>query len=343
MRYLLLLVVGLLNSCGGPREVVRAVGNPVEIATPLGLPPVPTREDNVPTDATVAFGKKLFFSPLLSADRTVSCATCHNPKTGFADPRPVSTGIQGKRGTRNAPTVLNAVYNGSQFWDGRANDLEAQASGPMLNSVEMGHTPGGLEKAVAADPEMRRLSEQAFGPGTPTMQKITRALAAFERTLVSGNSAFDRFVYGGDKTAMSESAQRGFRVFKDPDKGQCAVCHTIGTQYALFTDNRFHNLGAGLDPEGEIPDLGRFLQTKLDEERGAFRTPSLRNIALTAPYMHDGSLKTLKDVVDFYVGGGSSNPHRDTLIRPLTHLTRQEREDLVAFLESLTGDIPVVE
>jgi cytochrome c peroxidase len=339
MRWLFCLTA-LLTACGGSRDEARPAGAPVALKAPLGLPPVPVPDDNPPTVATVEFGRRLFFSPVLSVDRSLSCATCHNPKTSFADSKSVSTGVHGKRGTRNTPTVLNAVYYKMQFWDGRARDLEAQASGPMMNSLEMGSTREGLEKAVAEDAELRTLSERAFGPGRPTMERITKGLAAFERTLVSGNSPFDRFVYGGDKTAMTEAAQRGWRVFKDPDKGHCAVCHTIGTQYALFTDNAFHNIGAGLDAEGEIPDLGRYVQTKRDADKGAFRTPSLRNVALTPPYMHDGSVKTLKDVVDFYVGGGSSNPHLDPLIRPLSHLTRQEREDLVAFLESLTGEIP---
>lgn len=342
-----------LIACGRPQhasthmgpvitEAARPIGTPVSLPAPLGLPPVPIPEDNPPTAEAIALGRELYFSPLLSVDGTLSCASCHDPKQGFADARPVSTGIHGKRGSRNAPTVLNAVYNKLQFWDGRATDLEAQVSGPMLNSLEMGHTLEGVEANCAKDARLREMTEQAFGPGPPTMDKITKAIASFERTLVSGNSPVDRFLYGGDKQALSAAARRGLVVFRDPRKGNCTVCHTVQQRHALFTDHAFHNLGAGLDAEGNLPDLGRYAQTRREGDQGAFRTPSLRNVALTAPYMHDGSLKTLKEVVDFYVGGGSSNPHLDKQIRPLTHLTRQERADLVAFLESLTGDTPSI-
>ncbi len=196
----------------------------------------------------------------------------------------------------------------------------------------MGHTLRGVEASVSADPELGPLFERAFGPGAPTVDKISRAIASFERTLLSGNSPFDRYFFTGDKTAISQSAQRGFEVFRNPAKGACVECHTIADKYALFTDDKFHNLGVGLSPEGEITDKGN--------GNGRFRTPSLRNVALTAPYMHDGSLRTLKEVVDFYVGGGSSNPHLDPLIKPLSHLTKEERADLVSFLESLTGEVP---
>jgi cytochrome c peroxidase len=338
----LLLSSVVLISCGGSAPA-RVTGERVELAAPLGLPPVPVPETNPPTAASIALGKRLFFSPVLSVDRSLSCASCHNPVSGFADPKALSTGIHGRRGTRNAPTVVNAAYYKMQFWDGRAKDLEEQVSGPMLNSLEMGHTLEGVERAVSNDSELARLFEQVFGPGKPTMEKITKAIASYERTLVSGNSPFDRFVFAGDKNALSAPAQRGLEVFRSSSKGNCAVCHTINEKYALFTDNLFHNLGVGLNPEGEITDAGRFGQTGRESDKGAFRTPSLRNVALTAPYMHDGSLKTLKEVVDFYVGGGSSNPHLDSEIKPLSHLTGEERADLVAFLESLTGEKPAVQ
>ena len=335
-----LVMLGLCACTQAPKGPARPVGNPVALKAPLGLPPVPLPEDNPPTAQTIELGRRLFFSPLLSVDRSLSCSTCHNPTNGFADPSNVSTGIHGKKGTRNSPAVINAAYNKVQFWDGRAATLEEQVSGPMMNAIEMGHTLDGVERAVGRDPQLSKMFEKAFGPGPVTMEKITKAIAAYERTLVSGNSPFDRFLYGGDKTAMSESAQRGLEVFRNPAKGNCAVCHTIGAEYALFTDHAFHNLGVGLDQEGELADEGRFAISGKDSDRGAFRTPSIRNVALTAPYMHDGSLKTLKEVVDFYVGGGSSNPHRDPEIKPLTHLTKAERTDLVSFLESLTGEMP---
>ena len=344
------LAVVCFISCGDSNELpresaadsARPIGRPIAIASPLGLPPVPIPSDNPPTAETIALGEKLYFSPLLSVDGTLSCANCHNPELRFADGQRVSTGVDGKKGSRNAPTILNAAYNRLQFWDGRAEDLEAQVSGPMLNSLEMGHTLEGVEQSCSGDPELQKMFEHAFGPGRPTMDKIMKAIAAFERTLISGNSPFDRFQYGGQKAALSASAHRGLAVFRSPEKGNCTACHTIEDNYALFTDHKFHNLGAGLDPEGNIADLGRYTHTKRDGDQGAFRTPSLRNVAKTAPYMHDGSLKTLKEVVDFYVGGGSSNEFLDSQIKPLTHLTRQEREDLVAFLESLTGEMPPV-
>jgi cytochrome c peroxidase len=273
----------------------------------------------------------------------LSCASCHDPRKGFADDRAISPGVGGKTGKRNAPTVHNAAYNGLQFWDGRAPTLEAQAAGPMMNPVEMAHNVEGVEQHCDKDPAMRKMFESAFGPAPDgrspvTMARITQALAAYERTLLSANSPFDRYLYGGEKDALSVPARRGLAVFRDPAKGNCAACHLIETNYALLTDNKFHNLGAGMNAEGELTDPGRYEVTKREGDQGAFRTPSLRNVARTAPYMHDGSLKTLKEVVDFYIGGGNSNPHRDKLIKPLTHLTGQERADLIAFLESLTGE-----
>jgi cytochrome c peroxidase len=328
-----------IGSSAAP-DAARPTGKPVSIVAPLGLPPVPIPAGNPPTAETIGLGKKLYFSPVLSVDGSLSCATCHNPESGFADGRPISTGVHGKRGTRNSPSVLNAAYNRFQFWDGRADSLEAQVSGPMLNSLEMGHTLEGVEQGCAQDAELPAMFEQAFGPGPPTMDKIMKAIASYERTLVSGNSSADRFLFAGEKDALSDSARRGLEVFRSPEKGNCAVCHTIEEKYALFTDHKFHNLGVGLDPEGELIDMGRYTQTNREGDQGAFRTPGLRNVALTAPYMHDGSLKTLKEVVDFYVGGGSSNPYRDSQIKPLTHLTKQERAALVDFLESLTGEMP---
>jgi cytochrome c peroxidase len=302
------------------------------ILAPLGLPPTPER---VPA-AAVALGKKLFFSQALSVDRSMSCASCHQPGNGFADSRATSPGVKGGRGTRNAPSVWNAVYWSSQFWDGRAATLEEQAGGPMMNPVEMGHSSRGVVASVEADPELRRMIAAVYGDERVTLERITRAIAAFEKTLVRGNSPFDRFLYGGDQTALSEEAQRGLALFRG--KANCSACHTIGESHALFTDQKFHNLGVGMDPAGNLTDPGRYAVTKREADRGAFRTPSLRNVAETAPYMHDGSLKTLKEVVDFYVGGGNANPQLDILIQPLTSFTRQERADLVAFLESLTGE-----
>jgi cytochrome c peroxidase len=181
--------------------------------------------------------------------------------------------------------------------------------------------------------------DKAFGPGKITVEKVEEAVASFERTLVSANSPFDRYQYGGDKTALSASAIRGLALFRDKQKGNCATCHTIDDKFALFTDGKFHNIGEGIDPNGNLKDLGRYEQTHVDADRGAFKTPTLRNIAKTGPYMHDGSVKTLKDVVDFYVGGGTSNPYLDKEIKELK-LNGTERADLLAFMESLTCDTP---
>ena len=341
-----LLIVILAAACTRSKPdplPARPVGRPVSLKAALGLPPLSSPADNPLTAETIALGEKLFFSPLLSVDGSVSCATCHDPKKGFSDGRRVSVGVRGGLGQRNAPTLENAAYNTLQFWDGRAESLEAQASVPMMNPVEMAHTMEGVEQRCGESVELRAMFERAFGAasaGRPpvNMARIANALAAYERTLPRGNSPFDRYLYGGDESALSAAEQRGLKLFRDPAKANCAACHMIGEKYALFTDNRFHNLGAGMSPEGELTDLGRYAVTKREGDRGAFRTPSLRNVAETAPYMHDGSLKTLKEVVDFYVGGGNSNPYRDKMIRPLTDLTRQERADLVAFLESLTGE-----
>jgi cytochrome c peroxidase len=332
----------LLNACASsPARLATShpIGEPVSIEAPLGLPPVPIPSDNPLTRETIALGKKLFFSTILSADGSISCATCHDPTKAFTDGKRISAGMGGKTGKRNAPTVINAAYNKLQFWDGRAASLEEQASGPMFSPEEMGHSMQGVEAKLSADPEIRTLFEAAFGPGPVTLDGVTKALASYQRTLLSGNSPFDRYFFGGDAAALGESARRGFEVFRDPKRGNCATCHVVEAKSALFMDHKFHNLGAGLDPDGAIPDAGRIAHTLRDGDQGAFRTPGLRNVALTAPYMHDGSLKTLKEVVDFYVGGGSSNQFLDPEIRPL-RLTRQDREDLITFLESLTGEMP---
>jgi cytochrome c peroxidase len=247
--------------------------------------------------------------------------------------------VGGKAGVRNAPTVLNAAYNRLQFWDGRARTLEEQVGGPMANPIEMNQPHEVAVSKLNADPVLRHRFEEAFGPGPITLGKIEQAIASFERTLVSGNSAFDRYQYGGDRKALTPAAIGGLAVFQDPAKGNCASCHVIGSKFATFTDGLFHNIGVGVNDQGELKDLGRYTETKRDVDKGAFETPSLRNVAATAPYMHDGSLKTLKEVVDFYAGGGNSNPYIDKRI-PAIKLTGRDRLDLVEFLKSLTSELP---
>ncbi len=317
-----------------------AGGHALKLKVPLGLPPVPIPADNSLTAEKIALGRKLYYDPILSVDNTIACASCHGPASGFADPKPFSVGVGGKTGGRNAPSVLNAAYSTLQFWDGRAPTLEKQAEGPVQNPVEMANTLSAVEKKLVADAAYRAEFEKAFGPGPITYEKVEQAIASFERTLIAGNSPFDRYFYSGDKSALNTDAIRGLEIFRNPKKGNCAACHTIGEKYALFTDDKFHDIGVGADSEGNYKDLGRYNVTHNEADKGAFKTPSLRNVALTAPYMHDGSLKTLKEVVDFYIGGGNSNPHLDKEIHALDFLTGQERADLKSFLESLTGEMP---
>lgn len=337
-NFALTLILFTVVGCQGPQQTGPAVpvGTPIQVESPLGLPPVSIPSNNPLTAETVALGRRLYYDPILSVDGTIACASCHHPDTGFGDGKPVSEGVGGQKGGRSAPSVFNAAYYTTQFWDGRAAHLEEQARGPVGNPIEMGHTLDDAVKKLAAEPSYRKEFEKAFGPGPITYEMVEKSIASFERTVISGNSPFDLYFYGGDATALSEPARRGLEVFRNPGKGNCTACHVLG----LFTDNQFHNLGVGLDERGKLTDLGRYEVTKKDSDRGAFKTVSLRNIALTAPYMHDGSLLDLKEVVDFYVGGGNSNPNRSPLIKSLDFLTGEERSDLVAFLESLTGEIP---
>ena len=326
------------------RPAVKPIGAVIEIKAPLGLPPVPIPADNPPTAETVALGRRLFYDMVLSVDKSLACASCHDPKVGFGDGKQFSDGVRNQKGDRNAPTVFNAAYYTLQFWDGRAPSLEKQAEGPPANPVEMGHTLPDIEQHLNADPSYKDEFKKAFGADVITYEMVGKAIATFERTVISANSPFDRYMYGGEKKAMSAAAIRGLEVFRNKEKGNCEVCHTIGEKYALFTDNKFHNLGVGvklnINGETELTDLGRYKETKVEADKGAFKTPSLRNITLTAPYMHDGSHKNLKEVIDFYVGGGNSNPYRDKEIHPLDFLTGQELSDLQEFLKALTGEIP---
>jgi cytochrome c peroxidase len=353
-------ILGLTMVCG------------LATATPLGLPPVPIPANNPQTPEKIALGDKLFNDKRFSSTGDVSCATCHDPAKAFTDsPLVTSEGIQKLRGTRNAPTVINAAYYTKMFRDGRSADLEDQSPHPFVNPIEMGlanHDP--ILAIVRSDPEYVSAFSQVFGKtgSAITMQEVMQAIASFERTIVAGNSPFDRWYYGGDKTAMSDQAIRGFDVFLN--KGRCVSCHTIEQDYALFTDNRFHNIGVGINriqsDVGELApqflrakaagidvdktvlsdkrssELGRFAVTDALDEMGSFKTSTLRNVAVTAPFMHDGSLATLRDVVVHYNNGGvtkEGDPVNDFLsggIRPL-NLTEAEIADLVAFLEALTS------
>ncbi len=338
----------------------------------LGLPPVPIPAENPQTPEKIALGNRLFNEKRFSSTGEVSCATCHDPAKAFTDsPLVTSEGINKLRGTRNAPSVINSAFFTSMFWDGRADTMEKQAELPIINPIEMGlpnHDP--VLKVVCEDPEYAAAFQKVFGKSGDqiTMLEVTQAIAAFERTVVAGDSPFDRYYFGGDKQAMSPAAIRGFDVFLN--KGRCVSCHAIEQDHALFTDNRFHNIGVGVNRiQAEInsfapkfleakargvdvdeavlsdvkaSELGRFAVTSSLDEIGGFKTSTLRNVAVTAPFMHDGSLKTLRDVVEHYNNGGVSDPKErvnDFLsggIRPL-NLTEQEMSDLVAFLEALTS------
>jgi cytochrome c peroxidase len=340
------LIAGLSLGCAGTLFLgcrtpahEKPIGTVVAIKAPLGLPPVPIPADNPPTAETIALGRKLFYDPRLSKDDTVSCASCHHPNLVFTDGLRVARGVGGLTGKRNAPTLLNAAYSPLQFWDGRAASLEAQSAFPIADPLEMNQAHDIFVSKIQKDAGYQAEFRQAFGPGAITLAIVEKSLASFERTLLSGDSPFDQYQYGGNQQALNPAAVRGLAIFTDPKRGNCVVCHTINQKYALFTDGKFHNTGAGVNGAGDLTDLGRVSQTKIAADTGEFKTPTLRNVALSAPYMHDGSLKTLKDVVDFYAGGGNSNPYLDKEIKGLA-LSAKDRADLVAFLESLTGEMP---
>ncbi|MEW6776118.1 MAG: cytochrome-c peroxidase [Bdellovibrionota bacterium] len=302
---------------------------------PLGLDKDSAQvpRDNSITGEKVELGRLLYFDGRLSRDGTISCASCHNPKHGWTDEGPTSTGIRGQKGGRRAPTVLNRLFSTAQFWDGRAASLEEQAKGPIQNPIEMGFTH---EEAVARFSKIAEYSpyfEKAFGTPEVTIDRIAQAIATFERTVVTGDSPVDRWQRKGEETAVSESVKRGLQVFNG--KARCITCHAGFN----FTDERFHNLGVGMDKEK--PDLGRYDVTKQDADKGAFKTPGLRNLKSRAPYMHDGSEKTLETVVDFYDKGGLKNPRLDIQMKPLG-LTPDEKKDLIAFLDALNGSEPQV-
>lgn len=332
---------------------------------PLGLPPVPEAEAT--TAEKVQLGRKLFFDRRLSHNDTLSCAMCHIPEQGFtSNEMATSVGIRGQTVRRNAPTLYNVAYLKHLFHDGRESRLAQQAWQPLLAANEMGNPSIGfvLDKLKRL-PDYRGLFEAAFDGRGPGMETLGEALASYQRVLVSGNSPFDRWYYGGEKSALSPAARRGFRLFSG--KGGCTACHSVGEEHALFTDNRFHDTGIGwhrtmqrkrtrqplrLAPGVEVEvdsaiidqvaertpnDLGRYEVTRDPDDRWAYRTPSLRNVALTAPYMHDGSLPTLKKVIEHYDRGGHPHPGLDPRIRPLD-LSAREKGDLEAFLRSLTGD-----
>jgi cytochrome c peroxidase len=314
--------------------------------------------------ARIALGQKLFFEPRLSGNGTVACATCHDPARAFSDGRPVSIGIHGRVGQRNAPTVLNALYNKHQFWDGRVPTLEQQAALPITNPFEMGSASiGDAVSRIASDKDYQTQFMQAFGRDV-NEQDMLSAIAAYERTLASFDSPFDHFI-AGDVNAISDSAKRGWELFNT--KARCHLCHALTENQrdaTLFIDNDFHNIGIGIlrhhvaplaqQAERELAQghlraidtaaitsemsvLGRFLITRKQSDIASFKTPGLRNIVVTGPYFHDGSMQTLWDVMDHYnKGDGITDPWLDKDMQPLA-LSESEIDDVVAFLASLTS------
>ncbi len=346
-----------------PSDTKAIADEPFEITVPLGLDPVAAviPPANPMTKGKVELGKQLYFDPRISLDATVSCATCHDPAKGWTDNLKTSTGIKGQKGGRNAPTVLNTVYGKTMFWDGRAPSLEGQAQGPVQNKIEMGdQSYKQIVERLRKIPGYREQFQKVFGT-TVTLDGMAKAIAAFERTALSGNSAYDKYALGDPDSAetfkaLTESQKRGMVLFglslRDEDpykvdatlrkKANCTACHAG----ANFTDEQFHNLGVGWDAKkSDYADLGRWtispIGSKADFEKGAFKTPTIRDIVNTGPYMHDGSEKTLEEVVDFYNKGGNPNPALDKDMKPL-NLTDQEKADVVAFMKGLTGETRVV-
>jgi len=298
---------------------------------PVGpLPPVTVPANNPQTAAKVELGRKLYFDPRLSGNNWISCATCHNPVLGFTDGLPrMLGGPASKEGGRNSPTIINSAYNELQFWDGRAATLEEQALGPIQNPNEMFETLDNVVKKLSGIPGYVKAFKEVFGTGV-TADGIAKAIAAFERTIVFANSPFDKYTLG-DEHAMSESAKRGMNLFNN--KAECIKCHNGPN----FTDNKFHNIGVPADgPLKE--DLGRYNVTKVEADKGAFKTSTLRNITETGPYMHNGFFPTLFEVVQFYNGGGGRSENKSSLIHGL-NLTGQEAADLIEFMKALTGEL----
>ncbi|MCA9133303.1 MAG: c-type cytochrome [Planctomycetales bacterium] len=325
-------------------------------------------KDNPLTRAKIELGRQLYFDRRLSKNAEVSCADCHHPSAGYARETRFGVGVAGQEGNRNSPTAYNRILSEAQFWDGRAESLEAQAVGPIANPIEMASTHDVAVQFVKSNAVYRLQFERIFGQ-PPHIDDIGRALAAFERVIVTGDSPYDAYepllrmeqlladdledlpalkedepeLYErymaakrrADAQPMSESAKRGRKLFFGA-QANCSACH-VGVN---FTDEKYHNLGVGMDVEN--PDLGRFTVTGLEADKGAFKTPTLRNVEQTAPYMHDGSQKTLREVVDWYVQGGHPNPYLSDKIKKF-EASEQDRQDLVAFMKALTGPLPEVQ
>ncbi|MEB2286258.1 MAG: hypothetical protein B6D46_11625 [Polyangiaceae bacterium UTPRO1] len=327
-----LLVVSTLDAWAVPPW---EAANPIK---PLPAPPlgIHSKFETLPTPPTperVRLGRWLFFDKRLSADNTLSCASCHQPEHAFSELTPHSTGIRGQQGARKAPSFVNLAWTifPHFFWDGRAASLEEQALGPIANPIEMGSTHAAMVKTCQTRGYAPYFKE-AFGADEITQERVVHAIADYERTRMSGNSPVDRWQIGKDESAVSAEVKQGWQLFFG--KAECGLCH-IGEN---FTDSLFHNLGIGWDPQKqEFKDVGRYAISKKDEDRGAFKTPGLREVAKHPPYMHDGSLATLEAVVEHYNKGGNPNPQLSARIHKLG-LSQPEVQALVKFMEALSGE-----
>ena len=351
MQTFLILITGIMFSSF-------SFANPL-----LGLPPLSFPQDNQQTEEKIELGQLLFNDVRFSSNGSISCASCHLKDKAFTDGLKVPKGVYGLTGKRNAPTVINAAFYTELFLDGRAESLESQALGPFLNPVEHGLTDyTKIIGVIRSDTEYPLMFKQVFGISVNdvTIEHVAKAIASFERTLIAGNSRFDQYYFGRDHSKLSESAARGLRLFRR--KGNCANCHEISFDNALFMDNRFYNIGVGFQrlesklddivlsvkagekaedlglTDEEYSELGRFNVTNKIADMGKFKTPTLRNISLTAPYMHDGSMETLEQVIEYYDKGGEQNKFIDAAIFPL-HFTRQEKVDLLEFLKALKSPL----
>lgn len=332
----------------------------------LGQSQIVGLDKNPLTRAKIELGRQLYFDTRLSADNTISCASCHHPNDGYARHTQFGVGIKGQMGGRNSPVSYNRILSSLQFWDGRADSVEAQAVGPIQNPIEMGNTHAACAECLHLVPAYVEQFKSIFKTDKITIEQVGQALASFERTIVTGTSPFDAGeaykpfasmekedlddlknddpkAYAKYETAvalvktlpMSESAKRGQALFFS-ERVNCSACH-VGANLA---DEKYHNLGIGMD--AKEPDLGRYVVTKVEADKGAFKTPTIRNVEFSAPYMHDGSLATLMDVVEHYNKGGTPNAHLSDKIKPLK-LTDQEKLDLVEFMKACTGPFPKVE
>jgi len=347
------------------------VNDPLEISLPFGLSQAAAQiagvKENPMTRAKIELGRQLYFDPRLSIDGTVSCATCHSHTSGFAANTQFGIGVKGQMGGRNSPVSYNRILSSAQFWDGRAATLEEQAIGPIANPIEMGHTHDACEKCVASIDGYKLQFDAVFGKDSINIDNIGKALATFERAIVTGPAPYDYAAAlkpfldnypekediealkedspetykkylsvkaDADAHPMSESARRGMALFFS-EKTNCTACHAG----ANFTDEKYHNLGVGMD--AMEPDLGRYEVTKDEKDKGAFKTPTIRNVEFTAPYMHDGSQKTLEEVVEWYAKGGHPNKWLSDKIKKLD-LSAQDKADLVAFMKACTGEFPKV-